>query len=228
MDAAAEMGRDPVGKHQIQPEYGRMSRLKRDETAEPVSRDQVLRRERGQGNIHFPGSADHEQDWQPYPVGPYPGTRLLLLLRLLIHTVSVLPLQLKKLRGHTKSAIELSNANPACGPKEVRRSTGHLMVTTRYSDQQGSKSRQTLCHSTSNGTDQCQNGSSNLLAPDQEQSRSTRIVLAYLRTAFSATNRTNYAPTTFDNKSKFLKATHRTKMRKIEIPRSMVVEALSW
>ena len=30
------------------------------------------------------------------------------------------------------------------------------------------------------------------------------------------------------NKSEFLKATHRTKIRKIEIPRSMVVEALSW
>ena len=29
-------------------------------------------------------------------------------------------------------------------------------------------------------------------------------------------------------KSKFLKATHRTEIRKIEIPRSMVVEALSW
>ena len=31
-----------------------MSWLTRDETAEPVSRDQILRRERGQGNIHFP------------------------------------------------------------------------------------------------------------------------------------------------------------------------------
>ena len=48
-----------------------MSRLTRDGTAEPVSRDQVLRRERGQGNIHFPCSADHEHDWQPYPVDPY-------------------------------------------------------------------------------------------------------------------------------------------------------------
>ena len=49
-----------------------MSRLKRDGTAEPVSRDQILRRERGQGNIHFPYSADHEQDWQPYcPVDLY-------------------------------------------------------------------------------------------------------------------------------------------------------------
>ena len=49
----------------------KMSRLTRDGTAEPVSRDQILRRERGQGNINFPCSADHEQDWQPYPVGPY-------------------------------------------------------------------------------------------------------------------------------------------------------------
>ena len=48
-----------------------MSRVTRDGTAEPVSRDQLLRREGGQGNIHFPCSADHEQDWQPYPVDPY-------------------------------------------------------------------------------------------------------------------------------------------------------------
>ena len=48
-----------------------MSRLMRDGTAEPVSRDQILRHARGQGNVHFPCSADHEQDWQPYPVDPY-------------------------------------------------------------------------------------------------------------------------------------------------------------
>ena len=48
-----------------------MSRLARDGTAEPVPRDQILRCERGQGHIHFPCSADHEQDWQPYPVDPY-------------------------------------------------------------------------------------------------------------------------------------------------------------
>ena len=35
------------------------------------SRDQILRHARGQGNINFPCSADHEQDWQPYPVDPY-------------------------------------------------------------------------------------------------------------------------------------------------------------
>ena len=48
-----------------------MSRLARDGTAEPVSRDQILRRERGQGNLHFSCSADHVQDWQPYTVDPY-------------------------------------------------------------------------------------------------------------------------------------------------------------
>ena len=48
-----------------------MTRLTRDETAEPVSRDQILRREQGLGNVHFSCSADLEQDWQPYPVDPY-------------------------------------------------------------------------------------------------------------------------------------------------------------
>ena len=48
------------------------SRLTRDGAAEPVSRDQILRHARGQGNIHFPCSAGHEQDyWQPYTVDPY-------------------------------------------------------------------------------------------------------------------------------------------------------------
>ena len=45
MDAAAEHGRNPVSKHQISLSL-EMSRLTRDGTAEPVSRDQVLRRER--------------------------------------------------------------------------------------------------------------------------------------------------------------------------------------
>ena len=48
-----------------------MSRLTRDGTAEPVSRDKILRRKPGQGNMYFPYSADHEQDWQPCPVDLY-------------------------------------------------------------------------------------------------------------------------------------------------------------
>ena len=49
----------------------RVSKLTRDGTAEPVSRDQILRRERGHGNINFLCSGDHEQDWEPYPVDSY-------------------------------------------------------------------------------------------------------------------------------------------------------------
>ena len=41
MDAAAEFGRDPVSKHQIQPACMEMCRLTRDATAETVSRDQI-------------------------------------------------------------------------------------------------------------------------------------------------------------------------------------------
>ena len=44
-----------------------MSRPTRDGTAEPISQDQIL----SQGNIDFTCSADHEQDWQPYPVDQY-------------------------------------------------------------------------------------------------------------------------------------------------------------
>ena len=44
MDAAAELGKSPARKHQIHME---MSRLTWDGIAEPVSRDQILRRERG-------------------------------------------------------------------------------------------------------------------------------------------------------------------------------------
>ena len=68
--ATAELGRNPVSKHQIQPEYG-------DEQAD-TGRDcrthlarPILWHERGQGNIYFSCSADHVQDWQPYQVDPY-------------------------------------------------------------------------------------------------------------------------------------------------------------
>ena len=70
MDAAAELRRNPVSKHQFSPSM-EMSRLTRVGTAEPVSRNQFLAHVRGEGNIHFTCSADHKQDWQPYPVGLY-------------------------------------------------------------------------------------------------------------------------------------------------------------
>ena len=52
MDAAAELGRNPVStRFSLSME---MSRLTRDGRAEPVSRDQTLRHARRQGNIIFP------------------------------------------------------------------------------------------------------------------------------------------------------------------------------
>ena len=43
---AAELGKNPVSKHHIFSLSMEMSRLTRDGTVEPVSRDQILRRER--------------------------------------------------------------------------------------------------------------------------------------------------------------------------------------
>ena len=66
MDAAAELGRNSVSKQQIRPEYG-------DEQADAGRdcRTRVARQIIRQGNINFPCSADHVQDWQSYPVDPY-------------------------------------------------------------------------------------------------------------------------------------------------------------
>ena len=46
--AVAESGRNSVRKRADD-----MSELTRDGTVEPISRDQILRRERGQGNKYF-------------------------------------------------------------------------------------------------------------------------------------------------------------------------------
>ena len=56
IDAVAEIGRGAVSKHDIQPEN-------RDEQADAGRdcRTEILRREWGRGNIHFPCSSDHEQ-----------------------------------------------------------------------------------------------------------------------------------------------------------------------
>ena len=56
------MGHVYISKHHIQPEYGD-EQADAGRTGESVSRDQILRCERGQENINFLCSADHEQDW---------------------------------------------------------------------------------------------------------------------------------------------------------------------
>ena len=85
-----------------------MSRLTRDGTAEPVSRGQIFRRERGQGNIYFPCSADHKQDWQPYPVDPY---SCYMYDHTYIHTYT-------RVRS-------ISNASPCSAPAAARSSCFH-------------------------------------------------------------------------------------------------------
>ena len=69
-----------------------MNMLTRDGTAEPVSRDQILRHVRGQGGIYFTCSADHEQDWQPYPVDPYSAISVMT-----IHTIDATSIKLSPL-----------------------------------------------------------------------------------------------------------------------------------
>ena len=145
-------------------------------------------------------------------------------LLLLIHTFSVLSLQQKKLRWHNKSAIDLSNTNPACGHQEVRRSTGNIMVTTRYLYQQGSKSRQKVMRLYKQWHRPI---SKRFIKPPSCISRATSIdsECCRLPTTSVLSKKTEKLRS---SQSKFLKATHCTKIRKIEIPRSMVVEALSW
>ena len=57
MDAAVKRGRNPVSKHQIQPECGERAGLR------GTGRPNLSYETRGQGHINFPCSADHEQDW---------------------------------------------------------------------------------------------------------------------------------------------------------------------
>ena len=79
MDATAEIGRTPEvsTKFSLSME---MSRLTRDGTAEPVSRDQNLRRERGQGNNNFPVQLTSSR------IGNLTRLILLLLHVMTIHT----------------------------------------------------------------------------------------------------------------------------------------------
>ena len=71
MDVAAELGRNPVNKHQIQPEYGDEQADAGRDCRTRLARPNPQARE-GSEKYYFPCSADREQDWQPYPVDPCP------------------------------------------------------------------------------------------------------------------------------------------------------------
>ena len=79
-----------------------MSRLTRDRTAEPVSRDHILRPELGRGNIIFLCLANHEQDWQPYPVDPDGHT---LLQVMAMHAGALFPRSLGMVSSRYRSKV---------------------------------------------------------------------------------------------------------------------------
>ena len=82
-------------------------------------------------------------------------------------------------------------------------------------------------HFSSNVTDRCPDGSSNLLTPYREQPRSIRIVVAHPRLALSAIKRVITVRLGLINKPMFVKATRHAEIKETEISRSIVVEALS-
>ena len=71
MDAAAEVGRNPVNKHKIQPEYGDEQADAGRDSRTRLARPNSQARTGTQGSIHFTCSADHVQDWQLYPIDAY-------------------------------------------------------------------------------------------------------------------------------------------------------------
>ena len=160
-----------------------MSRLTRDGTAEPVSRDQILRHARGQGNVHFPCSADHEQDWQPYPVDPYSAICD-------DHTYTHTYIRGSQSGTWSQRGTKVNGSHHGDNP--LLRPTGIQIATKRYAALQAmAPTDNKTVHQTS-------------FTPYREQPRSTRIVVAYPRPAFSAANRTNTFQPVLINNSKFL------------------------
>ena len=194
-----------------------MSRLTRDGTAEPVSGDQILRRERGQGNIHSPVQLNTCR------IGNL--TRLIHTLAIYVVVVvfititdraSTIPSNIGGCQSGSWSQRGTKVNGSHHGDNPLLRPTGIQITAKSYATLQAmAPTNNKTVHQIS-------------FTPYREQPRSTRIAVAYPRPAFSATNQTNTFQPVLINNSKFLKATHRTKIRKIEIPRSMVVEALSW
>ena len=74
MDAAAQLGRNPVSRYQIQPEYygDEQTGAGRDCRARLARLNSQARTTRTGKNYSFSVfSWDNEEDWQPYPVDPY-------------------------------------------------------------------------------------------------------------------------------------------------------------
>ena len=74
----------------------------------------------------------------------------------------------------------------------------HQKLYKTFSSSRRVTRRQVMRHFMGNNTDQCRNGSSNILISYREQPQSTRIVVAYPRPAFSVTKQTNHASISYD------------------------------
>ena len=137
---------------------------------------------------------------------------VVVFFTLLTDRVSTIPSNIRGCQSGTWSQRGTKVNGSHHGDNPLLRPTGIQITTKSYATLQAmAPTNNKTVHQTS-------------FTPYREQPRSTQIVVAYPRPAFSATNRTNTFQPVLINKSKFLKATHRTKIRKIEIPRSMVVE----
>ena len=85
--------------------------MTRDGTAKPISRDQILMRERGQAKNHFPCSAGHEQDWQRYLVGQFSAVLCVFSSHSFWTSSSLdVPAGVTQEEGHTGFLIRLLSA----------------------------------------------------------------------------------------------------------------------
>ena len=103
------------------------------------------------------------------------------------------------------------------------------MVTARYSNQQGSKSRQksyATLQAKAPTTIKTVHQTS-LLHIESNLDRLGWLSPAHDQRSQQQSGQITLQSVLITSKPKFLKATHRTEIRTIEIPRSMVVEALS-
>ena len=173
-----------------------MSRLTQDLTAETVSRDQILRHARGQGNIHFPCSADHEQDWQPYQVDPYCATLPAVMRRTFLISVPNRGLENRKNENipacSSRPCLKIEQVDwdnrPCFKQGTLRRldSGGSWYKLDSGWDSGRHRNRnpnhnKNLCDSTSNGTDQPPYSKSRADSIDSEtnSSKSRRLVLPH-------------------------------------------------
>ena len=194
-----------------------MSRLTRDGSAELVSRGQILRRKRGQGTIHFPCSADHDQD----SCSSYYNYIMLLIVdshiqRIVLATeentvTQRVSYRLIKCQSRLWSQRGTEVSSSHHGDNPLLRPTRIQIATKRFATLQAmvptnikTVHQTSLLHIESN-LDRL-----GLLSPTHDQrsqQQSGQITLQ---------------PVLINKKSKFLKATHRTKISKMEIPRPMV------